>query len=291
MQTLQALDAAARHGSYSAAAAELGLTHGAISHQIRELERRLNVTLFKREGRSMIATREAVTIIGQIRQALGVLHHAFPATQKVQGKLVIGVHPSLATCWLLPRIGDFLSTHPDLELEIRSTADIGNFLAPGIDVALRYGVGTWPNETSERIGDERLYPVASPSYRESRALNKPVDRAQCTLLRHAWQPWTPWLLAARLSLREPAVGLVLSDSAMLVEAAAAGLGVALVRERFALNAIRNGRLIRPFVLSVSDKNGYHLVWRQGEQLDEPAERFRHWLVSTMAEQSDGAGTG
>lgn len=281
MQMLQALDAAARHGSYSAAADELGVTHGAISHQIRDLEARLAMPLFRREGRSMIPTREAVTLLAQVRQALGVLDQAFPRRHAAVGRVVVGIHPSLATCWLIPRIGRFVDACPQVAIEIRSTADLGDFLAPGIDIAIRYGLGTWPNAASERVGEERLFPVAAPAYRDRLAITRPADLSRCTLLRHAWQPWAPWLRVARLRLREPATALVMSDTSMLVEAAAAELGVALVRERFALEAIAAGRLVRLFEVVAPDAHGYYIAWRAGEALTPAAEQFRHWLRAEM----------
>jgi len=282
MQMLLALDAAARHGSYSAAAAELGLTHGAISHQIRDLETQLAISLFKRDGRSMVPTREAVTLLAQVRQALGTLHQAFPGRRaSASGRVVVGIHPSLANCWLIPRIAGFIEANPLVTIEIRSTADLGDFLAPGIDIAIRYGLGTWPNVASERIGDERQFPVASAEYRDSRDVRIPADLSRCTLLRHAWQPWTPWLRAARVRLLEPETPFVASDTSMLVEAAAAGLGVALVRERFVDTAIAAGRVVRLFDVALPDTYGYYLAWRPGEELSPGCQDFRAWVRNEM----------
>ncbi len=284
MQMLQALDAAARHGNYSSAADELGLTHGAISHQIRDMEQRLGVSLFHRSGRSMLPTREATTLLALVRQALGVLHHAFPVKSASFSRVVLGIHPSLATCWLLPRIATFLHANPEIDVEIKSTADLGDFLASGIDFAIRYGLGTWPNTASEHVGDETLFPVCSPQYRDLMRLTEPGDLMQCKLLRHAWQPWAPWLRTARVALREPTDGLVVSDSAMLVEAAAAGLGVALVRERFAENALLEKRLVRPFRITIADTNGYYLVRRTGDAANASAQLLQDWIRSEMQRQ-------
>ena len=281
MQMLQALDAAARHGNYSSAADELGLTHGAISHQIRDMEQRLGIPLFQRSGRSMLPTREAITLLALVRQALGVLHQAFPSHAVGSTRVVLGIHPSLATCWLLPRIATFLEAHPDIHVEIKSTADLGDFLASGIDFAIRYGLGTWPNTASEHVGEETLFPVCSPEYRDLLGLKEPSDLLRCKLLSHAWQPWAPWLRAARVAQREPIDGLVVSDSAMLVEAAAAGLGVALVRKRFAINALREKRLMRLFRITVADTNGYYLVRRTGDSARPAVHLLQDWIRSEM----------
>lgn len=284
MQTLRAFEAAARHGSYSAAASELNVTHGAISHRIRELEERLQVRLFQRTGRNMVPTREAVTLLAQVRQALGLLSLAFPQkTRRAGARLVIGVHPAFATRWLIPRLGRFIESVPKLSVEIRSTADLGDFLAPGIDIAVRYGAGTWPNAASERIAGEVLFPVCSPQYQVRHRLQRPADLERCTLLRHAWLPWSPWLRESGLSIREPTGGLTLSDSAMLLEAAKAGQGVALARGLFAYDDLAAGALVRLFDVEVADTHAYYAVWRAGAALTAPAEAFLGWLRRELKE--------
>lgn len=281
VQTLQALDAAARHGSYTAAANELGLTHSAISHQICDLEKRLATTLFRREGRSMVPTREAVTLLAQVRQALNLMHQTFPAGPTSLSRIVLGIHPSLATCWLLPRIASFLAEHPDVELVVRSTADLQDFLAPGIDIAVRYGFGSWPDAESEHIGDEHLIVVCSAQYRDRVGIASLSDLGRCALLRHSWQPWGPWLRAAQLNTREPELSLIVSDSSMLVQAAVAHLGVALVPERFALDALADHLLIQPLELTISDPNGYYLLWRPRIPRSPVANMLSSWLKSEM----------
>lgn len=284
--TLQAFEAAARHGSYSRAASELNVTHGAISHRIRELEQRLKIRLFQRAGHNMQPTRAAETLLAQVRQALGMLQLTFPdKTRRSPDKLVVGVHPAFATRWLIRRLDRFVAAEPKLAVEIRTTADLGDFLAPGIDIAVRYGAGIWPNAISVRLCGEVLFPVCSPEYQANMRLQRPADLARCTLLRHLWQPWSSWLQAAGLSLHEPTSGLSLSDSAMLLEAAAAGQGVALARALFARDALAAGNLVKLFDLEVPDTNFYCAVWRAGTALTAPADAFRLWLLSEL---SDGA---
>lgn len=278
MQTLRAFEAAARHESYSAAAGELGLTHGAISHRIRELEADVGVSLFRRTGRTMIPTREAVTLLAQVREALSVLQRALPPSGRGQTtKLVISVHPSLATHWLVPSIGAFLLAEPRADVEIRSTAELGEFLGQGVSAAIRYGAGNWPNTVGERVCGEVQFPVCSREYAQRHNLLTPADLKNCTLLRHSWQPWTPWLRAADLRLREPTRGLMLSDSSMLLEAAAAGEGVALVRGLIARGAIATGRVMRPFDIAIEDSYSYYLLWHPNTQLSSVGAAFLEWL--------------
>jgi LysR family glycine cleavage system transcriptional activator len=283
IQTLRAFEAAARHESYSAAAAELGLTHGAISHRIRELEEGIGVSLFRRTGGKMVPTREAVTLLAQVREALSLLQRALPSpVRKQAGRLVISIHPSLATHWLVHRVGGFLRTAPGISMEIRSTADLGEFLGRGVDIAIRYGTGNWPNAGAERLSGEVLFPVCSPEYRDAHRIRTPADLRRCTLLRHGWQPWLPWLKAANLKMPEPTTGLMLSDTGILIEAAAAGEGVALARSLFVLDALKSGRLVRLFDISIEDSYAYYATWPLGAPRSALAEAFIAWLRSEVA---------
>ena len=282
VQTLRAFDAAARHGSYSVAAAELGVTHGAVSHRIRELEDRLEMSLFRRVNRRMVPTREAMTLLSQVRQALATLDRAFPAPAPAQSvRLVVSVHPSLAVRWLVPRLGGFTAAHPAVNLEVRSTADLDDFLDPGVDLALRYGGGGWADASDERVAGEVLFPVCAPAYRDQLSIREPADLARCVLLRHAWQPWSPWLREARLKLEEPRHGPTLSDSAMIVEAAASGQGVALARRLFVQGDLISGRLVRLFDIEVEDGYAYHIAWRTGSKLSEASLAFAAWLRAEL----------
>lgn len=283
IQTLRAFEAAARHESYSAAAAELGLTHGAISHRIRELETNIGVSLFRRTGGKMVPTREAVTLLAQVREALSLLQRAIPSpVRKQAGRLVISIHPSLATHWLVRHVGSFLRTAPGISMEIRSTADLGEFLGRGVDLAIRYGAGNWPDTGAERLSGEVLFPVCAPEYRDRHRIRTPADLRRCTLLRHGWQPWLPWLKAANLKMEEPTGGLMLSDTGILLEAAAAGEGVALVRSLFVLDDLKSGRLVRLFDIAIEDSYAYYATWHLGTPRSSIAEAFLSWLRSELA---------
>lgn len=286
IQTLRALDAAARHGSYSAGAEELGLTHGAVSHRIRELEERVGVPLFRRSGRLMIPTREGVALLSQVRQALAMLERAFPAPAgQGREKLVVSAHPSLAGAWLIPNLGTFTARNSNIDLEVRSTADLDDFLDPGVEVSLRYGGGSWANANDELLAGEVLFPVCAPGYRERMAIAEPADLARCVLLLHAWQAWAPWLREARLSMAEPEGGLRLSDSGLALEAAASGQGVALARGLLVRRDLAAGRLVRLFDVQIRDVYGYFLTWRVGARLTSPAEAFRGWCRAELQAQS------
>ena len=282
MPTLRAFEAAVRYHSYSAAARELGVTHGAISHRIRTLEEQLGARLFERRGREMVPTREAVALAAQVGEGLQILSLALPAGD-VHGpsRLVVGAHHSFALAWLIPRLDGFLAAHPTIDVEIHSSAELGDFIKPKVDVAIRYGAGSWDRVASERINGDRLTPVCAPAYAESARLREPADLARCRLLRHSWHTWIPWFRAAGLSLDEPSTGLLLSDSGMLLEAALAGLGVALIGGVFARSALDQGRLVGPFGVSIADTHAYYLLWNAGTRLGPEARLFRDWLHAEL----------
>jgi LysR family glycine cleavage system transcriptional activator len=256
----------------------LGLTHGAISHRIRELELLVGTNLFNRVGRGMVPTREGVTLLAQARQALAMLRQAFPP-RPADGRdvLVVSAHPAFATRWLVPRLPAFCALQPEADIDLRSTADLNDFLDHGVDVAVRYGSGPWPHVIDIPLGDEVWFPVCTQAYRDELGLNQPADLSRATLLRHAWQPWSPWLRVARVAISEPDRGMILSDSAMLVEAAANGQGVALAPRRLVETELELGRLIRPFDLAIDNGLGYRLAWRAGTRQSPLAEAFKTWI--------------
>jgi len=284
LQALQALDAAARHGSYSAAAAELGVTHGAISHRIRELEHTVGFRLFRRTGRAMRPTRDALSVLAVTRQALALLGDAFPpAGAQDSGRLVVGVHPALASRWLVPRLGGFRREHGPVSLEVRSTAELGDFLGTGVDIAIRYGSGDWPEVHAQQVGRETLLAVCSPGYARRMRLERAADLERCTLLRHSWQSWRPWLEAAGLELPEPDGGLLVSDSAMLTAAALSDQGVALLGRCYVTDALAAGTLTQVGEVEVDDVHAYYVIWRSGTRPGRTARRFVDWLGGCLAD--------
>ena len=288
IQTLRAFEAAGRLRSYSRAADELGLTHGAISHRIRELEVRIGTRLFERQGNSMRPTPAGQELLASVRHGLRLLERAFePRLAPETRPLVASVLPVLASCWLVPRLGDFRARHPDIEVELRVTTELARFGSDGVDVALRYGAGGWPGVQSRRLGDEIVFPVCSPDYARRLSITRPEDLARCRLLRTPWQPWAPWLQAAGLAWDEPGDGPLYPDSSLLLRAAVAGEGIALSRRLLMTDDLAAGRLCRPFDIAIDDPNAYYLVWPTASQRTAEIARLGDWLEAAMVA---GSGT-
>jgi LysR family glycine cleavage system transcriptional activator len=261
LQTLRALEAAARLGSYSAAAAELGLTHGAVSHRLRALEERLGHALFIRRGNGMQPTPEALRLLVPVREALDCLGRAFPDPSVRSQVLRISLLPSMASRWLMPRVGRFRAANPAIDLRIDARLELVPIAAGGVDCAIRYGSGVWPDAEMVKLGDEVLFPVCTPSYRDRIGIAQPIDLLRASLLRHERQSWLAWLDMAGLDVPEPDAGPLFSDTNLMLDAAIAGDGVALARSRIVAGDIASGRLVRLFDVAVKDDHAYYFLQR------------------------------
>jgi LysR family glycine cleavage system transcriptional activator len=280
LQTLQAFEAAARLKSYSKAADELGLTHGAVSHRIRELEQRLGVTLFKRVGNTMQLTSEGQRLEAQVRQGLSILEQAFPSKRpaaKPQRHIVVSSVPSIASTWLFSRMTQFRGEHPDIDIDLRVSEKLNDYRKEGIDIGVRLGGGGWPGLHATKLFDEALTPICTPEYQERLQLKTPADLERATMLRNPWTPWARWFSAAGLSWPEPGKGPRFDDALLLLRAALDGQGVALGRQWLAVDELRAGRLVMPFDIAVRDEFAYWLVWPTGRNPSPDAALFRDWL--------------
>lgn len=162
LAALRTFEAAARHGNFSRAADELHLTHGAISHQIKSLEQTVGVALFRRGRRGVTLTAEGASLAAVMRDALERIARGVEAVRvRPPRALTISVLPAFATHWLIPRLGDFQARHPEIEVNIRAGQDLVDFSRDDVDLAVRYGPGTWPGLVATRLMGEDVFPVCS----------------------------------------------------------------------------------------------------------------------------------
>ncbi len=288
LQTLRAFAAAGRLKSYSKAAEELGLTHGAVSHRIRELEQRLGVQLFRRVGNSMVLTPAGQKLEAQVRQGLSLLEQAFAPTParfaNTSRHIVVTSVPSLASTWLLARLGEYRADNPDIDIELRVSEELNDYKKESIDLGIRLGLGGWAGLHAQKLFDEALTPICTPAYRDRLGLREPVDLQRATLLRNPWTPWARWFRAVGLNWPEPSMGPIFDDGTLLLRTALQGDGVALGRQWLAIDEIRAGRLVTPFDLAVRDDFSYWLVWPTGRTANPEATRFREWLAQKAADE-------
>jgi DNA-binding transcriptional LysR family regulator len=290
LQTLRAFEAAVRLCSFTRAADELALTQGAVSQHVRMLEAHIGETLFVREHMGVAPTPRAQTLVLQIRQGLRVLERAFDAYSTPRSRkdaapdrpvhLVVSVLPSMARRWLNPRLARFHAAHPAIELELRPSVALARLDGRDrVDVALRYGPGGWRGLRSEKLMDEEVFPVTSPTYAGGKLPRRLSALSRCTLLRHASQPWEPWFQAAGLDMTEPATGPFFDDAGQLLDAAANGDGIALARRSLVASDLAAGRLVRLWKVSIVDVHAHYLVWRPDSAKLDAIDCLRDWLRS------------
>ena len=286
---LRALEAAARHRSYSRAAEELSVTHGAVSQQIRRLEAELAARLFERRGNAMIPTPEAARLAGEVAKGLGVLANAVAdfAAAAERDPLVISLDPQFAARWLPSRLPRLLAAPAGANLEMRVEERRADFTTDGVDVAVRYGAGRWPGVEAAHLFPETLFPVCSPRMAAEHAWRAPADLLTAPLLHHSHRPWALWFHAFGLE-PPPQRGLLFEDSVMLLEAAAQGVGVALARSGLIEQDLRAGRLVRPFEGGVASELGFFVVWRGDSRKLARIHALRDWLLAE-AEPARAAG--
>jgi LysR family transcriptional regulator, glycine cleavage system transcriptional activator len=280
---LRALEAAARHRSYSRAAGELSVTHGAVSQQIRRLEAELGARLFERRGNAMIPTPDAERLAKDVGRAIGVLSEGVArfAAAAERDPLVVSLDPQFAARWLPPRLPALLSGAAGTNVDLRVEERLADFTTDGVDMAVRYGAGHWPDVEAVSLFPETLFPVCSPQFRELHGLKGPECLLTAPLLHHRHRPWSLWFGAFGLQA-PPQEGLVLEDSVMLLEAAANGLGLALARSGLIEQDLKTGRLVRPFEGGVASELGFWIVWRADSRKLRRIHALRDWLKAEAA---------
>jgi LysR family transcriptional regulator, glycine cleavage system transcriptional activator len=285
---LRAFEAAARHLSFTRAAAELNVTQTAISHQIRRLEEQLGVRLFLRQSRALLLTREAQEYLPAVRAAFEDLRAAterLRRPEKAQA-LTVSTMASLAAKWLLPRLAGFQEAHPGIEVRISTSSHLVDFRREEVDVAIRYGRGRWPGLTADWLMAEDIFPVCSPALLAGeRPLKRPQDLAHHTLIHAtlAREDWQLWLTAAGLpTALASRPGLTFDLSLMALQAAIDGLGVALGRTPFVEADIAAGRLVVPFDVKLPAEAGFYVVAPQETAQTPKIALFRDWLIATVA---------
>jgi LysR family glycine cleavage system transcriptional activator len=285
LAALRAFEAAARHVSYSRAAEELNLTHGAISFQMRVLKEALGVDLFKRSGRRMVLTPEGQRLFGYVRDGFTRLEQGMEdvRTSRRGQVLTVSVHPGLASYWVIPRLGDFQRKHPEIDVSLLPNTALVDFSREDIDMALRYGPGHWPGVVAVKLMDEEIFPVCSPRFNNGALPKAPRDLADLPLLRDARQPWSDWFKSMGLDLPEPDRGPVYNEPSLVLQAAIAGQGIALARGALARPEIDAGHLVRLVPRGARARFSYYIAYPPAAASIPRVVAFRDWLLAQAGE--------
>src|ERR1700694_164549 len=267
LNALKAFEAAARSESFTRASEELCVTQGAVSHQVKALEPTLGIKLFNRERQRLIITDAGREYLNVVRDALDRIAAGTERVLQRQssGVLTVSTSPDFAAKWLVYRLGRFAEVHPGIDLRVSATMHHIDFVREEVDVAVRHGDGNWAGLDAVRLCSEQLFPVCSPKLMSGRnRIAKPSDLLKFPLLHldEHRKAWSKWLDAAGVTDSKMSHGLVRNRASMLIDAAVDGQGVALARTTLAAWDIINGRLAKPFDLSLKLSNTYWIVCPQ-----------------------------
>lgn len=290
LHALPSFEAAARHLSFSKAAHELNVTHGAISRAIKTLEDRLGVLLFERTSRSVRLTPVGEPYARAVRDMLDQLRVATAVATAHQSSSTLNVSTSdgFAGRWLVPRLYRFHRANSDIDVRVSTTGRLTNFLGDGIDIAIRYGSGTYPGLTSEFLTGEEVFPVCSPRLLEGEhSLRRPEDLRHHTLIHDGFPiTWANWLASAGIEGVDPHGGLTFDSYSFAVESAAQGEGVVLGRTMLVAADLAAGRLVRPFAHALKSLSSFYVVYPPDAIRQRKVKAFRDWLFAEMAPPPD-----
>jgi LysR family glycine cleavage system transcriptional activator len=288
LNAVRAFEAAARHLSFARAAEELHVTPAAISQQVKLLEDQLGVPLFVR-GKRLALSNAAEAVLPLLSEALDQIERAMlkarPNTQS--NTLVISAPPAFAARWLVPRLEDFQTQHPGIELRLHATKRPVNFQVEDVDVAIRFGAGNYPGLIAERLMPEAIIPVAAPSLAAN--IHTPNDLVSCPLLEDDWHiengvfpDWTTWLATLGVS-ETPSRIRHFGDANLVIHAAVSGLGVALCWQSPVSDDLKAGRLVHLLNQTIPSTLGYDLVIPKNRVTLEKVVTFRNWLREKTAQ--------
>ena len=283
LNSLKAFEAAARLASFSRAAAELNVTHAAISRHVRALEAEFRTPLFERTGRGVELTEVGRALAQELTTGFDIIAAAasrFAKPSRRKRRLRVTSDPSFAALWLVPRLGRFTALHPGIELEIDASPRLVDFAKEDIDFGIRWGGGAWDGVDAKKLADAELTLVCSPQFLSAHPISKPADLDGERLIQEtAKECWNAWLAAAGIADRVAPSGPTLNGD-LAIAAAEAGQGLALADQIQAGDALAAGYLVRPFEV-VATRYAYYLVRRPGARVTEAASAFEAWLEAEL----------
>jgi DNA-binding transcriptional LysR family regulator len=293
MDALIAFEAAARHESFTRSADELALTQSAVGRQIACLEEFLGVPLFNRVKKRLCLTDVGRLYAKQVREHLERIERdtlAAMARRGTGGILELAVIPTFATRWLIPRLPQFYARHAHITLNLTTRAEPFLFEDTRFDAAIHFGSPIWAGAVACHLFGEEMTPVCSPRMLAGRSGLEPGELARFTLLHQSARAdaWRHWFAQAGIHDADCMQGQRYELFSMLVEAAKAGLGMALVPRFFVLNELRTGELVVPCELSLRSESGYYLVYPEAKQNSPLLATFEEWLLATAQQYRESA---
>lgn len=282
IQCLVTFEALARLRSVTLAADELCVTPSAVSHRVRQLEQAIGAKLFGRSDFSL--TTEGSEYLAHVREGLATLQR-FPGQGGTQGKrkLRVAVTPTFSRSVLMPRLRGFIDAYPEIDLTLQVSIPLLDVVAEDADLMIRFGTGRYADVEHTCLMTDEVTPLAAPSYvRDHGPFDTVEDLQGAKLIRSPLEPWRTWFLAHGVDVPEPAEGSTFNDIGLMCDAAAQGLGVALVRLKLGHPWLDNGTLVRLSPRNVPSPHAHYLCWRTGTMDRWECSAFAEWLKASLA---------
>ena len=279
LNSLRAFEAAARHLSFTHAAIELNVTHSAISQQVKALEEHLHCQLFVRVSRGLMLTTEGENLLPVLNDSFDRIAGMLDRFSGMQAreKLKLGVVGTFATGFLLPRLAHFQRCYPHIDLQLSTHNNRVDPAAEGLDYTVRFGCGAWHGTEATFLCDAPLTPLCSPAL--AAELQNPADILKFTLLRsYRRDEWSAWLQAAEGPTPSPTHLVMVFDSSItMLEAAQAGVGVAIAPVNMFTHLLNSERIVRPFDAEIT--LGSYWLTRLQSRPETPAMLdFSAWIT-------------
>lgn len=283
LNALRAFEVAARHSSFTGAATELRVSHAAISRHVRALEARLGVTLLRRAKRGLELTEDGARYLKAVSAAFESIAEATEALAKPKEVRVrVTAEPAFAGRWLIRRLGRFQEAHPDIDVVLDASPRLVDLARDEADLAIRYGQGGWPGLRQDQLASSRLYPVGRKELRRRRAAFAPDElRAFVLLHEDDGSLWRRWFAAAGVTDANVSRGPRILETALALDAAVAGQGIALADEALIADDLASGRLVKLCDIALAD-GAYFLLSLPNAQRRRPLAAFRDWLLTETA---------
>ena len=280
---LRAFVEVGQQGSIKAAAQSLNVTSGAVSQQIRLLEDRVGMALFTRERSGLRLTEAGAGVHPALLQAFEQIETALQSLQQISSRqtLTVSTVATFAASWLVPRLGRFNERYPHIEVRVEATSALVDMRRDHVDVALRHGLGIYPGLQVSRLMAPVLVPVASPALLTANSnLSEPQDCLDFPLLHDSERAdWPLWLNAHGVG-KDPRAerGTALEDDFLLIRAAGAGQGLALVPQEYATEEIAAGRLLQVMDKPWPARFAYYVVTRPDAMQRDEVRAFVEWIM-------------
>ena len=292
LAALRPFEAAARLESFSKAADELHLTHGAVSHQVRGLEAHLGTQLFHRHGKRVTLTIEGRAFAERVRAALAEIAHAADQARggRRDNRLTVSVLPSFASRWLMPRLIRFMEAHPEIEVNVMASTALANFAADEVDIGIRFGLGPWPPLACEKFMEDEHFPVSSPKVKREHRPKDARDLLGMRIIREDRDYWHQWFAAAGVDVEVRIAGPSFNDATYALQAATRGEGIAMARRSLVQEDLERGTLVQLYPLAVKSAECSWFVCPKENVALPKVEAFRAWVKSEIAAATRPAGS-